>query len=214
MIAVITGDIISSRLLTNQDLWLVPLKEMLSKWGSRPIDWEINRGDSFQIEISNVEEALYKALEIKALIKSLNILENSKTKSPIDVRMAIGIGSKTYSGSSINESNGEAFIYSGEKFDSLKKENINLAIKSSWTDFDEDINLYLKLTSIFMDNWSISSAELVSLVLKYPEAKQDEIGDLLGIQQSGVSRRWDRANINYLLEVEALFRKKLHLVKL
>lgn len=213
MLAVITGDIISSRLLINQDLWLVPLKEMFSKWGERPVSWEISRGDSFQLEIVKAEEALFRVFEIKALIKSLNIEEVSKTKSPIDVRMAIGLGAKTYSGKTIKESNGEAFIYSGEKFDSLKKENINLAIKSPWSDFDEDMNLYLKLTSIFMDNWTISSAELVRLALKYPNAKQDEIGDLLGIQQSGVSKRWDRANINYLLEVEALFRKKLQLMR-
>lgn len=213
MIAVITGDIISSRTLTSQDLWLVPLKKLLSKYGKRPIAWEIDRGDSFQLEICDVEEALYCALEIKALIKSLKSLENPKIKSPVDVRMAIGVGRKTYAGLSIKESNGEAFIYAGEKFDNLRKENIHLAIKSPWKDFDEEINLYLKLIGIFMDHWSISSAELVRLVLQHPKATQEEMGKLLGIQQSGVSRRWIRANIEYLLEVETLFRKKLHAVR-
>ncbi len=74
----------------------------------------------------------------------------TKKISTIDVRMAIGIGEKTYSGKRVSESNGPAFIYSGEKFETLKKQNINLAIQSPWKDFDKEINLYLKLASTFI----------------------------------------------------------------
>jgi len=41
------------------------------------------------------------------------------------VRMAIGIGGKSYSGDRITESNGEAFINAGEKFEELEKEKFN-----------------------------------------------------------------------------------------
>ena len=37
MIAVITGDIIASRKVLNQDEWLVPLKSLLNEWGKRPV---------------------------------------------------------------------------------------------------------------------------------------------------------------------------------
>ncbi|MDD3286634.1 MAG: hypothetical protein PHI14_03960 [Bacteroidales bacterium] len=73
MIAVITGDIIASRKLVNQDKWLLPLKTLLDTWGKSPKDWKLDRGDFFQIEIDNIEEALKKALEIKALIPSCGI---------------------------------------------------------------------------------------------------------------------------------------------
>ena len=201
MIAVITGDIKASRKIENQDKWLVPLKSLFSKWGKRPKDWELERGDYFQVEVKNPEEALKKALQIKALIKKVE---------PLDVRMAIGIGEKTYSGESISESNGEAFVYSGEKFDLLDKENITLSIKSSWRDFDEEMNLYLKLADTFMDRWTVSSAELMEIVLKNPDITQEEIGKQLGIKQNSVSGRWNRANVNEILEVDNMFRKKIN----
>src|SRR5699024_23313 len=157
MIAVLKGDIIASRKLIHQESWLNPLQDLLREWGESPKDWEIVWGDFFQLEIDSPEEALHKALQIKALIKKTQPPEENRQSSIIDVRMAIGIGEKTYSGSRISESNGPAFIYAGEKFDRLKKENITLGIKSPWGDFDRDINLYLRLAGIFMDKWSLSS---------------------------------------------------------
>jgi hypothetical protein len=210
MIAIITGDIIASRKLIDQEKWLSPLKNLLATWGDSPKDWKLDRGDFFQIEITNVEEVLHKALEIKALIKKVEPINEHKKISTIDVRMAIGIGEKTYSGESISESNGSAFINSGEKFDVLKKENVTIGIKTPWQDFDEEINLYLKLAGTFMDKWSVSSAELMQIILTNPTITQEEIGKRLGIQQSGVSRRWNRANANEILEVEKIFRKKIN----
>ncbi|CEA15432.1 hypothetical protein ING2E5B_0665 [Fermentimonas caenicola] len=200
MIAVITGDIIASRKVLNQDEWLVPLKSLLNEWGKRPGDWDLERGDFFQLEVKNPEDALKRALEIKALIKKV---------VPLDVRMAIGIGVKTYSGESISESNGEAFIYSGEKFDMLDKENITLGIRSSFGDFDEEMNLYLKLAGTFMNKWTVPSAELMEIVLRNPDVTQEEIGKRLGIKQNSVSGRWNRAYVNEILEVERMYRKKI-----
>lgn len=209
MIAVITGDIIASRKVVNQDKWLLPLKTLFSTWGDSPKDWKLDRGDFFQVEIKHVEDVLINALKIKALIKKVTPLDDRKKISTIDVRLVIGIGEKTYAGESISESNGTAFIHSGEKFDLLKKENITLGVKTPWQDFDEEINLYLKLAGTFMDKWSVSSAELVQIVLNNPNITQDEIGKQLGIQQSGVSRRWNRANVNELLEVNKMYQKKI-----
>lgn len=209
MIAVITGDIIASRKLVNQEKWLSPLKKLLSKWGDSPGDWKLDRGDFFQVEIENIEEVLVKALEIKVLIKKVEPLDERKKISTIDVRLAIGIGEKTYSGESISESNGPAFIHSGEKFDQLKKENTTFGIKTPWPDFDAEINLYLKLAGTFMDKWSVSSAELVEIILNNPNITQEEIGKRLGIKQNSVSGRWNRANVNELLEVNQRFQDKI-----
>lgn len=200
MKAVIKGDIIASRQLKDQEKWLSPLKKLLATWGNTPEQWELVWGDFFQVEISNPEEILKKAFEIKALIKKI---------STIDVRIAIGIGEKTYSGARISESNGPAFIHAGEKFDLLKKENLNMGIKSPWMEFDEEMNLHLKLAGTFMDRWSISSAELIEIVLSNPAITQEEIGRLLGIKQNSVSGRWSRAHVDELLAVEKMFRKKI-----
>ena len=203
MIAVIKGDIIASRTLNNQEQWLQPLKTLLTKWGRTPEEWELVWGDFFQLEISSPEEALMRALEIKAVIK--------KTGS-IDVRMSIGIGEKTYVGTRISESNGPAFVNAGERFETLKKEKINLVIQSPWPDLDKEINLYLKLAGTIMDNWSASSAELMEIVLQRPEATQKEIGEMLGIKQNSVSGRWSRAKVSEIMEVEQMFRHKVKLL--
>ena len=203
MIAVIKGDIIASRTLNNQEQWLQPLKTLLTKWGRTPQEWELVWGDFFQLEISSPEEALMRALEIKAVIK--------KTGS-IDVRMSIGIGEKTYVGTRISESNGPAFVNAGERFETLKKEKINLVIQSPWPDMDKEINLYLKLAGTIMDNWSASSAELMEIVLQKPEATQKEIGEMLGIKQNSVSGRWSRAKVSEIMEVEQMFRHKVKLL--
>lgn len=209
MIAVITGDIIASRKLANQEKWLIPLKKLLSKWGDSPKDWKLERGDYFQVEIKKCEEALIKAIEIKALIKSIAPITAHKKSSPIDVRLAIGIGEKTFTGESILESNGTAFIHSGEKFDVLKKENVTIGIKSPWKSFDDEMNLYLKLAALFMDKWTVSSAELFQIIFNNPSITQKEIGKQLGIKQNSVSGRWKRANVNELLEVNNMFQKKI-----
>lgn len=209
MIAVISGDIIGSRKLENQGIWLDPLQDLLNKWGESPKDWKLERGDFFQVEVPKIEEALKKTLQIKALIKKTNILERHKNTSPIDVRLAIGVGEKTYSGDSISTSNGSAFVNSGEMFDLLKKENLTLGIKTSNLEFDEEINLYLKLISLFMDKWSISSAELAEITFNKPDITQKKIGELLGITQSAVSQRWKSTNMDEVLEVEKMYRKKI-----
>lgn len=199
MIAIIKGDIISSRKITNPETWLLPLKKLFSEWGTTPENWELVWGDSFQLEVDLPSESLRKALIIKSLVR----------EKGIDARMSIGIGRKTYTGTRISESNGEAFIYAGERFEELEKDKSNLLIKSPWPDFDEEINLYLRLASVFMDNWTAASAELVELVLRESSLTQVEIGERLGIKQNSVSGRWKRAHVEELLAVENIYRKKI-----
>lgn len=209
MIAVIKGDIIATRKLKDPERWLIPLKELLNRWGKTPRQWELVWGDFFQLEVANPEDALQKAMEIKALIKKIKPKDAGKTISTLDVRMAIGIGEKEYTGKRISESNGPAFINAGEKFEKLKREKTNLAVQSPFPAFDDEINLYLKLASTFMDKWTVYSAELMAIALQNPDATQAEIGKALGIGQSGVSGRWKRANTEEILEINKTYRAKL-----
>jgi hypothetical protein len=209
MIAIITADIINSRTLVNQEIWITPLKKLLTSYGSTPEKWEIFRGDYFQIEIEDPKEALLLSLKIKALIKSIFVTEGQKKIAPIDVRMAIGLGTKEYVANRISESNGTAFINSGEKFEKLKKEKTTLAIQSSFPDFDYEMNLYLKLAVIQMDAWTVNSAVLFTTIFDDPEKKQTEIGAILGIGQNSVSGRFKRAHVDEILELEKMYRFKL-----
>jgi hypothetical protein len=199
IIAVITGDIINSRKDKNS-AWLKKLKKTLSQEGKNPATWEIYRGDSFQLGIKNPADAFLAAIRIKANIKSIKKL---------DVRMAIGIGEQSYVGPRISESNGQAFIYSGEKLETLKKEKRNLAIKTPWPDFDKEMNLYFRLALMAMDNWSPNSAELISILINDRDIKQKTLAKRLGVTQPSVSERQNRSNFSEIMELEDLYREKV-----
>lgn len=198
MIVIITGDIINSRKLPSTS-WINELKNQFRSFGKSPNDWEIYRGDEFQLEIRNPEEALKAALQIKAFLKSIQL----------DARMSLGLGDKSYDAGKITESNGEAFIRSGELFETLKKQKVNLAINSGNAKLDEEMNLMFRLSMSFMDNWLQQSAEFVLAALENPNASQEEIGVKLGINQAAVSRRQKRANYDLVKDLDAYYRKRI-----
>lgn len=198
MIAIITGDIVNSRKLSSKN-WIDGFKGLLNTFGKNPIEWEIYRGDEFQLEVKNPEDALMIALQIKSYFKS----------KKLDVRMSIGFGDKTYKAKKISESNGTAFSRSGEVFETLKKQKINLAINSGNEIFDTEINLMLRLSLTFMNNWLVQSAEFVLTAIENPSLSQEEIGLKLGINQAAVSRRRKRAQFDLVMEMEKYFRLKI-----
>lgn len=191
MTSIITGDIINSR-KTNTKKWLLPLKEIFKELNTG----EVFRGDSFQVEVKNIEDAFLIALKIKSYIK---------INKEVDVRMAIGIGDKDFSSTTIKESNGEAFINSGKAFDALKKQT--LAIKSPWKELDEELNLAFSLGVLIMDNWTANSAEFVKISLNNLSATQKEISKILQISQSSVSERRKRSGLDEILKLEKRYRK-------
>jgi hypothetical protein len=196
MTSILTGDIINSR--KNEDnFWLKTLKETLDTFGDSPKYWQIYRGDSFQLEIENCENAFYAALKLKSYLKSI---EN------IDVRIGIGIGKKEFNVDKITESNGEAFINSGFAFDNyLKKQTI--AIKTPWQDLDEEFNIAFDLALLTMDSWTKNSAEVFKLSLASENHTQKEIAAILGITQGSVSERYKRAGFESIIKLEKRFRK-------
>jgi hypothetical protein len=201
MISVLTGDIINSRKST-PGIWLEALKSELNLVGQSPEYWETKSGDTFQLLIDDPVNALLIAIKLKAAIKTIK---------PLDGRLAIGIGDMTYQSQRIMESNGSAFIHSGEKFEVLKKEKQTLAVKTSWPDFDTIINLCLRLGLVFMDKWSFKSAEIVNLRLMHPQVSQEELGLIHGnLKQNAVSSRLTRAHFDEIMEINELYKNKLN----
>ncbi|HEY4629199.1 MAG TPA: SatD family protein [Flavobacterium sp.] len=198
MIGIITGDIVNSRKLSSE-IWIDDFKKLLNNFGKNPVEWDIYRGDEFQLEVKNPEEALIVALRIKSYFKTMKL----------DVRMSIGFGDITYKAKKISESNGTAFIRSGELFETLKKQKINLAINSGNNAFDAEINLMLRLSLTFMDNWLAQSAEFVLTAIETPTLSQEDMGVKLGINQAAVSRRRKRAQFDLVMEMENYFRNKI-----
>lgn len=198
MVAILTGDIINSRQLPAKN-WLAALKKSLETIADEKA-WEIFRGDSFQIQ-SSVQDALQNAIYLKACIRSVK---------GVDVRIGVGIGETQFSATKITESNGEAFIFSGETLDELKKDRLTLAIQSPWQQFDYEINISIRLALIAMNNWSPISAEMVKRFIENKGISQNELAELSKKSQSSVSEALKRAHLNEILELENLYRKKVN----
>jgi len=200
MDAIITGDIVNSSKVSAA-VWLAALNNELATMGQTPGDWQIYRGDSFQLLVPHAEEALFLAIRLKAVLKTIRQL---------DLRMAIGMGAIEFRSPQITASNGSAFLFSGEKFDLLKQEDIRLAVKSGHKEFDDDINLLLRLALRTMDNWTVNEAEIVHLKMLRPDLSQTELGKIINLKQNTISDRLKRAGYKDIIAVDSAFRKKLN----
>ncbi|WP_375325422.1 transcriptional regulator [Flagellimonas sp. GZD32] len=196
MVAILTGDIKNSSDYKATE-WLPLLKEALGKFGNEPQTWEIYRGDSFQLETST-ETALEAAIYIKACIKQIRHM---------DVRIAIGIGKKTYDAKKITESNGPAFVNSGKCFEHLKKQT--LALKTNDKKFDEHLNLLVQLATLTMDNWTPAISKTVKTAMENPALNQKELAAILNKSQGNISEELSKAGFEEVQKMIHFYQTQL-----
>lgn len=196
MIAVLTGDIINSRSEHSGD-WLSLLKEVLSGYGTEPAEWEVFRGDSFQLVVMP-EQAFTATLHLKAAIKQIQGL---------DVRVGIGLGEHSYQASKVTESNGSAFIHSGVSFEGLKKNTV--AIQTGSSDFDERINLMLTLAALTINQWTTIVAEVVKAAIENPNWNQSQLAKLLQKSQSSISEALKRGGFDEIKQLNEYYQKQI-----
>lgn len=149
------------------------LEKSAQKVRKEPANWEIFRGDSFQLN-TKPEDALMAAILLKAEIKQWKNL---------DIRLAIGLGEITYRAAKITESNGTAFLNSGECFEELKKQT--LAIKTPNKELDTTLNLMIELASLTIDKWTETAAKLIKLKIENPTVNQKDLANLLNKTAQG-----------------------------
>ncbi|HCX22728.1 MAG: transcriptional regulator [Flammeovirgaceae bacterium] len=192
--AVLTGDVINSR---NEpgEVWLPILKQTLGRSGHEPKEWEVFRGDSFQLRVSP-QEALEAALAIKLAMMQFGDL---------NARIAIGIGEEGFQSDKITESNGEAFVLSGKTFDQMKKRTLALSVK--YEPFNQLMNVMLDFATFLIDGWSKSIVKVVITTLDHPEMNQSEIAALLGVSQANISETYSRAGLDKVMNMLQIYRK-------
>lgn len=179
MRAVLTGDIIDSRSAQSPQGWIDILKEVLSIYGNSPENWEIYRGDSFQLEL-DAEDAFKAAFHIKAGIKTIGQL---------DVRISIGLGKVEFKADAVTLSNGPAFIHSGEAFDQLQSKKQNLILSCENEQVTKELNVMLQLAEGLTTDWTQLSAKALYFAFNHPGLSQIELSKKLGITQPSVSAR-------------------------
>lgn len=197
MICIITGDIIGSRKI--KEPWLLSLKAALKYISKKNSDWEIFRGDSFQVEVEAIG-AIWSAIYLKSCIK---------VNKAADVRLGMGLGTINKPKNKITEASGDAFVRSGNAFDGLKLSKVNLAIQSDNEIFDEEMNVLIRLALVAMDSWGTATAEVVKYAMENENLLQNELAILTGRTQSSVSEALKRARFNELMDMNSLYVKKV-----
>jgi hypothetical protein len=195
--------------MPNKSRWLRRLEEIIEKRSGLPgtgrratkaPKWGVFRGDGFQVELPQPADALRLAILIRAGLRSMPAFSKLK----LDARMAIGIGEKGYTGKSVNESDGQAYLWSGSKLDSLKRENYRLVIETPWPAIDQPVNVALKLASAIIDDWTFAEAEVAWLKLSEGRT-QEQMAKKLKISQPAVHKRYVSSHYNELSELISYF---------
>jgi hypothetical protein len=194
-IGVITGDIIRSsnlgfeqrsRLLTE----LKNLGKEIPKQINEKFSFEIIRGDSFQALINKPHLTLKIAILIRAGLRS-KTLNKEKLRDAWDARIAIGIGSVDFQRKKLNESDGEAFHYSGHLLESMKKTDEKISIKTPWSEINEEIEVECKLADAIISKWTYNQSEAIYHYWS-GSITQSDLAKQLGLSQSALQKR-----INY-----------------
>ncbi len=194
--AAITADIIDSTKLSDKEInsVLENVNQLINNLKGVRLNIDntlsIRRGDSIQGDTDNIEEALKIALLLKTTINRVNYSKGEKKSKIIDVRIAIGI-SEIIRRSNINESTGEAYIFSGRTLDSMKKDKRLIAIKTFNEKINAELDAELKLLEVVMERWTAATSEILFWMLWGEEEKK--IAEKLGIKQPAISQGKKRA---------------------
>lgn len=187
---VLTGDLVKSTLLSSRrNEILRQLKRILkssSKLETKKNEFivfsDIFRGDSFQGIISSPSSSLKVVLYIQA-----ELLKTKIGEQQAEARIGIGLGSVDFfDKNKIEESNGEAFRYSGQALDRIKKYR-RLSILSPSQELNRHLILLASCLDAIIQRWSIEQSEAVSLWLQ--GKTQESISKMLGIKQPAVHQR-------------------------
>src|SRR5688572_7677933 len=161
-VAVLTGDVIDSTKLSvsEREKFDKLLHQGLTEIAGKN-NFEIFRGDSFQVLLTNPDQALKTAIQLRCWLRKQHIYEQSQIgnskgkikakaqpitssykKGIIDARLSIGIGSVSYKSKNIKTSDGEAFQLSGRALDNPKNKNARIMIATP----DAALNDHLEVT--------------------------------------------------------------------
>jgi len=190
--AVLTGDIVKSREISPRAQLIETLKEALeTARQTHQAEYNIYRGDSFQMVIPAAHDAALVAI----IIRSKLISRSPKKSSTWDARVSIGIGDITFRGEKITESDGPAFLLSGNSMDELSKKNRRLIINAPWKQADRSLSLVTRFADDIISNWSRYSAETAFHSLVYNES-QSVLAKRLGKSQPTINKRISTAKLD------------------
>jgi hypothetical protein len=220
MIAIITGDIVSSTAIepkARQKLYKATSSFLESLKNVYLSSYETFRGDSLQCKATEPAFALRAALLIRSFFRAYTG-NDKKTVKPkkskgyfttdYDIRLAIGMGEADFiDEGKITSSDGEAFRLSGEALDNLKDSSQRLVIQTPDEAFNEQLEPPILLLDALIQKWTQHQAALV--LHKLQQIKEDEIAARLHITQSAVTQRKKTAQWHAVEKLLGYFEKTI-----
>lgn len=189
--AVLTADLVSSRHLLPariEEITAQTAKDIERRLFRRKRTFELYRGDSIQA-VLDPQQALRVALLWRSAIRAVD-----EGKGGWDIRIAIGIGEASYTGSRVSTSAGQAFELSGLLLDELKKKDSpRIGIRSASSSWNDQLETECILADTIMQRWTPGGAAAVFNALLYEET-QEQLASRMGIAQSSIHKRLNSAN--------------------
>jgi len=170
--------------------------------------FSIRRGDNVQVETEDPADALRIALMLKTAVNRISFDKVKKRKAPVDIRIAVGIGEVDAERDSVNISFGEAYLLSGRTLDLMKKAKRMIEIRTGDKETDSELSTELRLLEVIMNNWKITSADVLYWTLSGLDEKQ--VSEKLKISQPAVNQRKKVAGWN---AVKALLKRYEELIE-
>ena len=201
--AVITGDVIGSSRLADaarerlvSDLYAAFEAVRKAPHLEAVLAFEVFRGDSWQLYVSDPSEAFHVALAFRAQFKA---------STGTDTRLALAVGRiSTLDLERVSQSDGDAFTMSGRGLDSLRRRTIACWLLESTNDTRQRLfDAIASGAGAFASEWTQAQAQAVALALlldtEEVSALQEEIASVWKprpVRQQTVSEhlvkaRWD-----------------------
>lgn len=190
---VITGDIIQSTEISIEGKAYLPETLVstfmdIQKHIDADLQYEIYRGDSFQLLTGKPEEALRIATLIRTGLKSKTPQDEKRCW---DCRIAIGIGEVNLELKQLAVSDGEAFRLSGRGLDSMDSKQ-SLVINTPWKENNEEFILLSAFTGDLISNWTRAQSEAIYPML-LNRFNQKELAAYLNVSTQVVNKRFSSA---------------------
>ncbi len=201
--AVITGDINHFTKLSSErrNTLILETEALMRTMVSSSKDAQVFRGDSYQLIIQDVRQALKRGLQLICWFK-LNADPNNRFH--LGARMSIGIGEIAYEGKSVLDSDGEAFHLSGRNFDNLSKDEI-IRLTTANQEKNECYEMLFIFINTIMKSWTPSQAATIFQLLDKEHTTQEQVAQKLKMTQPAIAyslraARWKEVEkgINYI----------------
>lgn len=208
--AVLTCDIVDSSKLNVDDRLTLNnrVKSFVEELSEKNFtEYLVYRGDSLQGLLNDPSEALRHAIYLKAYIKAYK-LADSKRSTEADIRISIGIGAIDYKGESLLDSDGQAFHNSGRTLDTMKKKGRTIMLTTPDQETNRKWDVILSLLEEVIEQWTISSAEIVWRLISGMDDKEIQID--FDISQPAVSLRKKHAGWDAIQKVLDYYKLKFN----